>query len=112
MQYALPHPRQAIAVPLVTLALGAAGGATMVALISEDDVIRAPSANLAAESHALSQARPEEGAPVRATSFGTQTVVRSEKATDPSFVVVPRPGLSEKSTDPSFSGRNANGLRP
>ena len=112
MQYALPHPRQAIAVPLVSLALGAAGGATVAAVISEDDVIRAPSANVAAESQALSQARPEEGAAVHSTSFGTQTVGLSEKATDPSFVGVPRPGPSEKSTDPSFSGRNANGLRP
>jgi hypothetical protein len=54
MQYALPHPRQSIVVPLVTLALGAAGGATAAAILSDDDVIHVQSPAPAVASQTLS----------------------------------------------------------
>jgi hypothetical protein len=50
MQSALPRLQKNIAVPLVTLALGAAGGSALVALLDEDDVLTLPSANPAAQS--------------------------------------------------------------
>lgn len=50
MQSALPRLQKNIAVPLVTLALGAAGGSALVALLDEDHVITLPSASQAAES--------------------------------------------------------------
>ena len=52
MQSALPRLQKNIAVPLVTLALGAAGGSALVALLDEDDVLTLPSANPAADSQA------------------------------------------------------------
>lgn len=50
MQGALPRLQKNIAVPLVTLALGAAGGSALVALLDEDDVLTLPSATPAAQS--------------------------------------------------------------
>ena len=50
MQSALPRLQKNIAVPLVTLALGAAGGSALVALLDEDDILTLPSANSAAQS--------------------------------------------------------------
>jgi hypothetical protein len=50
MQHALPRLQRNIAVPLVTLALGAAGGSALVAALDEDNVIMRPSANPTATS--------------------------------------------------------------
>jgi hypothetical protein len=50
MQNALPRLEKSIAVPLVTLALGTAGGAALVAALDEDNTITLPSANPAAQS--------------------------------------------------------------
>jgi hypothetical protein len=52
MQTALPHLQKNIAVPLVTLALGAAGGSALVALLDEDNTLTLPSANPAAQVQA------------------------------------------------------------
>jgi hypothetical protein len=52
MQLALPRPN--IAVPLATLVIGAAGGAALVAVLNDDEVVRlpsiAPSAQVQSES--------------------------------------------------------------
>jgi hypothetical protein len=104
MQHALPNPRQAIAIPLLTLVMGAAGGATVAALIAGEAGVPLPSAKTANLSSGPSQARPVEGAAVSSMTFGSQTIGLSEKAADPSLTwpSVP-PGLSEKSTDPGIT---------
>lgn len=52
MQNALPRLQKNIAVPLVTLALGAAGGSALVAFLDQDNALTLPSANPAAEIQA------------------------------------------------------------
>jgi hypothetical protein len=52
MQYALPRLQKNIAVPLVALALGAAGGSALMAVLDDDAVLTTPSASSAIESPA------------------------------------------------------------
>jgi hypothetical protein len=52
MQNALPRLQKNIAVPLAALALGAAGGSALVALLDEDNALTLPSANPSAEIQA------------------------------------------------------------
>lgn len=102
--HVLPNP-QRIVIPLVTLLLGAAGGATVAAIVADDEiVINRPSADVSTQTQAPSQARPQEGAAARAMSQPAPSVT-SEKASDPSvtFGKQEAPGLSEKSSDPSLS---------
>lgn len=103
MLHALPNP-QAIVILLVTLVLGIAGGATVAAILADDDiVINRPAAGVATQSQAPSSARPEEGAAARAMNVPAAPVT-SEKSTDPSVNGGTKvSGLSEKSSDPSLS---------
>jgi hypothetical protein len=53
MQHTLPRLQRNIAVPLVALALGAAGGSALVAALDEDNVITLPAVNPAANSQTI-----------------------------------------------------------
>lgn len=69
MQSALPRLQRNIAVPLVTLALGAAGGSALVALLDEDNAVTLPSVSQAAES----QPAPAQSAtPVSQNTLGAR----------------------------------------
>ncbi|HEV3379352.1 MAG TPA: hypothetical protein VG126_18910 [Thermoleophilaceae bacterium] len=83
MQYALPRPTQTITIPLVTLLLGAAGGATVSAIVADDEVIRLPALSQPADPQVSSSfsERPQEGAPAQATRSSAPSVL-SERTTD------------------------------
>jgi hypothetical protein len=84
VQYALPRPTQTITIPLVTLLLGAAGGATVAAVVADDEAIRLPALSQPAEPQVSSSfsERPQEGAPVQATRSSATPSVLSERTTD------------------------------
>jgi hypothetical protein len=137
MQYALPHPSTSIAIPLVTLLVGAAGGATVAAIVSDDEIVRLPAQVQTAQPQVPSSynERPQEGVAAQATNSGPQVQSLSERTTDHSAQTSAQsslgerpeegaavrsigsgqaPGLSEKSSDPSLqpSPENSLGSRP
>jgi hypothetical protein len=93
MQVALPHPSQkSLAIPLVTLLLGAAGGATVAAIVADDDSTQSPATIRPAPIAQSYDARPQEGTAAQAIHSGPQAA-----------------GLSEKSSDPSISSQTLRG---
>jgi hypothetical protein len=84
MQYALPRPSHTITIPLVTLLLGAAGGATVAAIVADEDVIPLPALNQPAQPQVSSSLgeRPQEGASAQATRSSATPSVLSERSTD------------------------------
>src|SRR5262245_40882000 len=75
MQSALPRLQRNIAIPLVTLALGAAGGSALVAVLDEDDVLTLPPRTLLprASRHRLrATSRPGTTSSARARSRGSR----------------------------------------
>jgi hypothetical protein len=83
MQVALPHSPQSLAIPLVTLLLGAAGGATVAAIVADDDGVQSPATPAAVQQSF--ESRPQEGVAVQSINRGPQTSGLSEKSTDPSI---------------------------